>query len=84
MRRYYDHVWLIAVSWLPRPSRNDIGSPTARSGATIYRGGLCMRAFYLSAVPLVCALGMPADAQLLNQKAIPAAMAMTIASQPGS
>ena len=38
-----------------------------------------MRAFYLSAVPLVCALGMPANAQLLNQKAIPAAMAMTIA-----
>ena len=38
-----------------------------------------MRAFYLSAVPLACALSMPANAQLLNQKAIPAAMAMTIA-----
>jgi uncharacterized protein GlcG (DUF336 family) len=38
-----------------------------------------MRAFYLSAVPLVCALGMPANAQLLNQKAIPANMAITIA-----
>jgi uncharacterized protein GlcG (DUF336 family) len=34
---------------------------------------------YLSAVPLVCALSAPANAQLLNQKAIPAAMAMTIA-----
>jgi uncharacterized protein GlcG (DUF336 family) len=34
---------------------------------------------YLSAVPLVCALSVPANAQLLNQKAIPAAMAMTIA-----
>jgi uncharacterized protein GlcG (DUF336 family) len=38
-----------------------------------------MRAFYLSALPIVCALGLPANAQLLNQKAIPAAMAMTIA-----
>ena len=38
-----------------------------------------MRAFYLAAVPLVCALGLPANAQLLNQKAIPANMAMTIA-----
>ena len=38
-----------------------------------------MRAFYLSALPLVCALSVPANAQLLNQKAIPAAMAMTIA-----
>ncbi|MEA2878247.1 MAG: hypothetical protein QOF14_3443 [Hyphomicrobiales bacterium] len=38
-----------------------------------------MRAYYLSAVPLVCALGMPANAQLLNQKAIPANMAITIA-----
>jgi uncharacterized protein GlcG (DUF336 family) len=34
---------------------------------------------YLSAVPLVCALSVPANAQLLNQKAIPAGMAMTIA-----
>jgi uncharacterized protein GlcG (DUF336 family) len=38
-----------------------------------------MRAIYLSALPLVCALSVPANAQLLNQKAIPAAMAMTIA-----
>ena len=38
-----------------------------------------MRAFYLSAVPLVCALATPANAQLLNQKAIPANMAITIA-----
>ena len=38
-----------------------------------------MRAIYLSALPLVCALNVPANAQLLNQKAIPAAMAMTIA-----
>jgi len=38
-----------------------------------------MRAFYLSAAPLVCALAMPANAQLLNQKAIPANMAITIA-----
>ena len=34
---------------------------------------------YLSALPLACALSVPASAQLLNQKAIPAAMAMTIA-----
>ena len=33
-----------------------------------------MRAFYLSALPLVCALSVPASAQLLNQKAIPAAI----------
>jgi uncharacterized protein GlcG (DUF336 family) len=33
----------------------------------------------LSAIPLACALSVPANAQLLNQKAIPAAMAMTIA-----
>ena len=38
-----------------------------------------MRAFYLSALPLVCALSAPASADLLNQKAIPAAMALTIA-----
>jgi len=38
-----------------------------------------MRAFYLAALPLECALSMPANAQLLDQKAIPAAMAMTIA-----
>jgi uncharacterized protein GlcG (DUF336 family) len=38
-----------------------------------------MRAICLSALPLVCALSVPAHAQLLNQKAIPAAMAMTIA-----
>src|SRR5436305_11563498 len=37
-----------------------------------------MRAFY-AAVPLLCALSVPANAQLLSQKAIPAAMAMTIA-----
>src|SRR5204862_6762240 len=43
------------------------------------RGRIPMRAFYLSAVPLVCALSAPASAQLLNQKAIPAAMAITIA-----
>src|SRR5436853_4865227 len=42
-------------------------------------GGIRMRAFYLSALPLVCALSVPANAQLLNQKAIPASMAMTIA-----
>lgn len=33
----------------------------------------------LSVVSLACALSAPASAQLLNQKAIPAAMAMTIA-----
>jgi len=38
-----------------------------------------MRAFYLSAVPLVCALSVPANADLLTQKAIPAAMALSIA-----
>ena len=39
-----------------------------------------MRALtYLCAVPFVCALGMPANAQLLEQKALSAAMAMTIA-----
>src|SRR5215213_7947855 len=39
-----------------------------------------MRALlYLSAAPVVCVLAMPANAQLLTQKAIPAAMAMTIA-----
>src|SRR5437764_13467531 len=39
-----------------------------------------MRALlHLSALPLVCALSAPASAQLLNQKAIPAAMAITIA-----
>ena len=38
-----------------------------------------MRAIYLAALPLACALSMPANAQLLDQKAIPAAMAMTIA-----
>src|SRR3954465_193287 len=39
-----------------------------------------MRALlHLSAVPVVCALSMPANAQLLEQKAIPAAMALTIA-----
>lgn len=38
-----------------------------------------MRAIYLSALPLMCALSLPAHAQLLNQKAIPANMAMTIA-----
>ena len=39
-----------------------------------------MRALlHLSALPLVCALSVPASAQLLNQKAIPAAMAITIA-----
>src|ERR1043166_437440 len=38
-----------------------------------------MRAIYLSAVPLVCALSVPANADLLTQKAIPANMAMTIA-----
>jgi uncharacterized protein GlcG (DUF336 family) len=38
-----------------------------------------MRAIYLAALPLACALSMPAKAQLLEQKAIPAAMAMTIA-----
>src|SRR5436309_15275113 len=43
-------------------------------------GGFSMRALlHLSALPLVCALSVPASAQLLNQKAIPAAMAMTIA-----
>jgi len=39
-----------------------------------------MRAFlHLSLIPLACALSAPASAQLLNQKAIPAAMAITIA-----
>ena len=38
-----------------------------------------MRYWYLAALPLAFALSMPASAQLLNQKAIPAAMAMTIA-----
>jgi uncharacterized protein GlcG (DUF336 family) len=38
-----------------------------------------MRYAYLAALPLACALTVPASAQLLNQKAIPAAMAMTIA-----
>ena len=38
-----------------------------------------MRYSYLAALPLACALSVPASAQLLNQKAIPAAMAMTIA-----
>lgn len=39
-----------------------------------------MRALFgLSFIPLACALSVPANAQLLNQKAIPAAMAMTIA-----
>ncbi len=38
-----------------------------------------MRAIYLAALPLACALSMPANAQLLDQKAIPAAMAMTVA-----
>lgn len=39
-----------------------------------------MRALlYLSAAAFVGALSVPANAQLLNQKAIPAAMAMTIA-----
>ena len=38
-----------------------------------------MRYAYLAALPLACTLTVPASAQLLNQKAIPAAMAMTIA-----
>ena len=38
-----------------------------------------MRYSYLAALPLACALSVPANAQLLDQKAIPAAMAMTIA-----
>jgi uncharacterized protein GlcG (DUF336 family) len=39
-----------------------------------------MRALiHLCAVPFVCALSMPANAQLLEQKALSAAMAMTIA-----
>jgi uncharacterized protein GlcG (DUF336 family) len=38
-----------------------------------------MRAFYLSALPLACALAVPANAQLIDQKAIPAAMALTMA-----
>ena len=39
-----------------------------------------MRALlHLSVVSLACILGLPASAQLLNQKAIPAAMAMTMA-----
>lgn len=38
-----------------------------------------MRYSYLAALPLACVLSMPASAQLLNQKAIPAAMAITIA-----
>jgi uncharacterized protein GlcG (DUF336 family) len=39
-----------------------------------------MRALlHLSAIALACAVSLPASAQLLNQKAIPAAMAMTIA-----
>jgi uncharacterized protein GlcG (DUF336 family) len=38
-----------------------------------------MRYSYFAALPLACAFSMPASAQLLNQKAIPAAMAMTIA-----
>jgi uncharacterized protein GlcG (DUF336 family) len=38
-----------------------------------------MRAFYLSALPLACALSVPANAELLTQKAIPAAMALTMA-----
>src|SRR2546423_1286271 len=43
-------------------------------------GGFSMRAFGpVSALPLVCGLSGPASAQLLNQKAIPAAMAITIA-----
>jgi uncharacterized protein GlcG (DUF336 family) len=38
-----------------------------------------MRYSYLAALPLACALSTSASAQLLNQKAIPAAMAITIA-----
>ncbi len=38
-----------------------------------------MRALHLAALPLTCLLAVPASAQLLNQKAIPAAMAITIA-----
>jgi uncharacterized protein GlcG (DUF336 family) len=38
-----------------------------------------MRALHLAALPLVCALAVPAGAQLLNQKSISAAMAMTMA-----
>jgi len=38
-----------------------------------------MRALHFAAVPLACALAVPAGAQLLNQKSISAAMAMTMA-----
>ena len=38
-----------------------------------------MRALLVCAVPFVCALAVPANAQLLEQKALSAAMSMTIA-----
>src|ERR1041384_4148353 len=38
-----------------------------------------MLAVYLSALPLVCALSVPANAELLTQKALPAAISLTIA-----
>jgi hypothetical protein len=44
-----------------------------------YRGGSYACIDHLCAVPFVCALSMPANAQLLEQKALSAAMAMTIA-----
>src|SRR5256885_3910955 len=61
--------------------RNDIGSSrTARLGRNDIQGRTSMRTLlHLSVLPLVCPLSVPASAQLLNQKAIPAAMAITIA-----
>lgn len=38
-----------------------------------------MRIVYLSALPLVCALGAPANAQLIEQKSLTAAISITMA-----
>jgi uncharacterized protein GlcG (DUF336 family) len=38
-----------------------------------------MRIFYLSVVPLVCALSAPANAQLIEQKSLTAAISITMA-----